>query len=214
MNKELIDKNIVWKGLNLELTKQELCEIFQSEYEKDNYYNFDLILDTFLKAYHKKIDFDYFLDWCILVSNVLYYTNHKSIKIKNLLSKISEFIDGVSFSEYYNQKELLYSMATLKDYNHKIDNLINKKNLPFTSQNIERILCFDHYNMTKESIVYRLLIVDNTKKEFDLKYIDDNDFEYKIDINYTFVQNGIFKKKFDFLCYNCDDWKENHNLIF
>lgn len=57
---KIISKELTWKGLKMQLTSKELCEIFQQEYEKDKYYNFELLMGGIYKAFNKEINFEYF----------------------------------------------------------------------------------------------------------------------------------------------------------
>ena len=52
-----------------------ICLTFQADnYETDDYYDFDLLMDVLHKALNKEINFEYFIDWCILVANSYNYT--------------------------------------------------------------------------------------------------------------------------------------------
>ena len=54
----MITKEQVWKGLRLKLTDKEICDIFQADnYETDDYYDFDLLMDVLHKALNKEINF-------------------------------------------------------------------------------------------------------------------------------------------------------------
>ena len=81
MDKKLVSKDLVWKGLRMELSGDELRDIMQQECEKDEYYDFDLMLKGFGKALAKEIDFDYYIHWCILIANCLNYSRYSSPKI-------------------------------------------------------------------------------------------------------------------------------------
>ena len=55
---KMVTKQQVWKGLKLELSLEQLEGIFQAEeYEKDYYYDFDLLKQVVEKAIEKQIDF-------------------------------------------------------------------------------------------------------------------------------------------------------------
>ena len=144
MDKELVSKDLVWKGLRMELSGEELRDIMQQEYEKDKYYDFDLMLQGFKKALNKEVDFDYYIHWCILIANCLNYAKYSSPKINDLIDEIAYFFDGCSFDDDYNKKSLQLNIALLKNFNHEFENLSNKTNLPFETNSVERILLFDH----------------------------------------------------------------------
>jgi hypothetical protein len=88
----MVSSEQVWKGLKLELSKKEICKIFQAEkYEKGDYYDFDVFYGVIKKALNKEIDIEYFTDWCVLVANCF-----NSIKNRNKLCA-SFLIIGTSF---------------------------------------------------------------------------------------------------------------------
>lgn len=217
MNKvvtKIISSDLAWKGLRMELSSKELQNIFQQEFEKDKYFDFDLLLNGMYKALNKKIDFKYFLDWCVLVANCLSCTNYKTKSLNNLLENISCFFDGISFSEEWSKKKLFCDIASLKSFNHEFKNKMNKTKNPFETNGVERILTFDHANWTSDSSVMRVIVKDNKNKQFDLKYVDDAFFNYDENINYTFVNKTNFENIFMSFYNENEDWKENHNLKF
>lgn len=214
MDKKLVSKDLVWKGLRMELSGNEMRDIMQQECEKDKYYDFDLMLQGFKKALTKEIDFDYYIHWCILVAHCLNYSRYSSPKINALIDEIAYFFDGCSFDDDYNKKSLQLNIALLKNFNHEFENLTNKTNLPFETNGVERILLFDHSNWTLDSRVYRAIIIDNNKRQFELKYVDDAFFEYDENINYTFVDESQFDDKSLSFYDEKTPWQETHNLEF
>ena len=212
---DMITKEQVWKGLKLELPDDELCKIFQAdEYEVDDYYDYDLLMETLYKAINKEIDFEYFIDWCILVANCYNYTKDVCRnKLGKLYCDVGYFFDGISFMDRYDKNRFMESVAMLKHYNYLIKKAKKEINGPFETNGVERILIFDHCNRTNNSSVYRVFIRDYNKKEWELTYIDDNDFEYDENINYTFEDEKHFNKYF-YEFYEDETWKEVHNLKF
>lgn len=209
---KIISKELTWKGLKMQLTNKELCEIFQQEYENDKYYNFELLLGGIYKAFNKEVNFEYFSSWCVLVANCFNYTNYSSDILNKLMWNLAYFFDGISFEDSWNRKRLLYDIAVMKHINYRIERKMKKIKTPFETNGVERILVFDHANWTNDSIVYRVIIKDNRNKQFCLKYIDDYSFEYDENINYTFVNERKFNKIFD--DFYSGEWKENHKLRF
>lgn len=50
----MVTKEQVWKGLRLELTRNEIQQIYQAkEYELDDYYDYDLLAKTLKMAINK-----------------------------------------------------------------------------------------------------------------------------------------------------------------
>ena len=214
MGDEKISKELTWKGLRMELEEKELQEIFQQVYEEDEYYNFDLLMSGLYKALNKEIDFEYFKDWCVLIANCFNYTSYKKDKITKLMWDIGYFFDGISFEDEYDRNTLLQDIAAMKDYNFDFENISAKKRPPFETNGVERILTFDHCNRAEDSGVYRVIIKDNNKNQFDLQYLDDAFYVFDDKINYTFVTEKEFDKIFNSFFENDDEWTENHNLKF
>lgn len=212
----MITKEQVWKGLRLKLTDKEICDIFQADnYETDDYYDFDLLMDVLHKALNKEINFEYFIDWCILVANSYNYTKdgYKS-KLGKLYCDVGYMFDGVSFMEEYNRKGLLSAIADLKYYNHLIIQAKKRNKEPFLTNNVERILVFDHANWNLDSSVYRAMIKDYRHKKWEIRYVDDGVFEFDESKNYSFVEDKEFEKIFNEFYNENSDWKEVHNLKF
>ena len=68
----MVTKEQVWKGLRLELTRNEMQQIYQAgEYELDDYYNYDLLVKTLKMAINKEIDFGVMAIKNIVAGNVV-----------------------------------------------------------------------------------------------------------------------------------------------
>ena len=212
----MVTKEVVWKGLKLQLTQNEIMEIFQAdEYEVDDYYDYEILLQTLRKAINKEVDFELFKDWCVLIANCFNYTTASpNSKLEKLYSSVGFNFDGISFMEFYDKGALLHSIAELKYYDHLIKKAKKKIKGPFVTTGIERILCFDHCNWNYDSAVYRVIIKDHNTQEWEIRYIDDNDFEYDENINYSFVNEKEFNKIFHEFYNDLSDWKEIHNMKF
>ena len=123
-------------------------------------------------------------------------------------------IDGISFMDEYDRKELLSAIADLKYYNHLIIQAKKRKKEPFLTNDVERILVFDHANWNLDSSVYRTIIKDYRHKKWEIRYVDDGVFEFDESKNYSFVEDKEFEKIFDEFYNENSDWKEVHNLKF
>lgn len=210
----MITKEQVWKGLRFELPQDELCKILQAdEYEEDDYYDYDLLMGTLYKAINKEIEFDYFIDWCILIANCYNYTN-KRTKLGKLYYDVGYFFDGISFMDGYDKKDFMESVAMLKHYDYLIRKAKKEIKGPFITDNIERIMVFDHCNWNYDSAVYRVIIKDYNTKEWEIKYIDDYDFTYDENVNYSFVSEKEFDKEFNKFYNENSEWKEIHYMKF
>ena len=212
----MITKEQVWKGLRLELPDDELCKIYQAgNYEVDNYYNYDLLMEVLHKTINKEIDFEYFIDWSVLVTNCFCFIGvDYRTKLGKLYAEVSDFFDGISFTDKYDKKDFMESIAMLKHYNYEIRKAKKEIKGPFETNGVERILLFDHANWNYDSCVYRAIIKDYNKKQWELRYIDDHDFDYNENINYSFVNEREFEKIFMEFYNDNTDWKEVHNLEF
>lgn len=169
----MVTKEQVWKGLKLELTDDELCKIFQAdEYEADNYYDYDLLIATLKKAVNKEIDFDYFIDWNVLVANCFeYIKDAHNAKLQKLYSDVADFFDGMSFMEKYDKKDYKSDVAFLKYYDFLIKKAKKQAKSPFLTYGVERIMLFDHSNWNYDSCVYRVIIKDYNTKQWDIRLL-------------------------------------------
>lgn len=216
----MVAKEQVWKGLRFELSKEEICKIYQAEeYEKDDYYDFNLLIDGIHKAINKEIDFDYFLDWCVLIANAYNYTKDSGkSKLGDWYASVGYLFDSISFMDGYNKKMLYMYIASLKHDNYKIECIKNKTRKPFLTNGVERIMCMDHGSQAKNvdcyACVHRVVVIDYVNKEFDYKYVDDGFFTYDENINYTFVSDKKFANVIHKFYKEGEHWVENHNLKF
>ena len=210
----IVSKEKVWQGLRMELSENELFEIMQKEYEKDKYFDFDLLMDGLHKVIDKKVGFQYYINWCILVANCFNYVEYGTRKINKLVWNIGDLFDGASFDDEYSLKSLYETIAMLKQYKHDFDDAVSGKKTKFLTDGVERILVSDHVNYNNDSCVYKLLIVDYNKNEFDLRYVDDGFYDYDESINYTFADEKYLDKIFGNFFWRKIWWVENHNLKF
>ena len=194
--KNFIKKEDVFQGLKMNLTYEELGNICQGEFEKFRYYDFEILKSGLYKAYNREVSFEYFRTWCILVSNCIVSKNYSVSQINELMWDISWFFDGLSFEDEYNKKSFKLNIALLKHYNHKFENLLKRTKTSFQTKGVEKILLFDHSNDTMDSCVYKAIIKDNSKKSFDLRYVDDAFFEFDENVNYIFADEVEFEKIF------------------
>lgn len=70
----MVLKDEVLKGLRFELSRDEIRKIYQSDsYEKYDYYDFSVLIKGIEKTINNEIEFDDFIDWCILIANAFNY---------------------------------------------------------------------------------------------------------------------------------------------
>lgn len=212
----MVTKEKAWAGLKFELPNEELSAICQADkIEKDSYYNLDLLIAGLNKAINREVDFRVFEDWCILVTGCLYSVKDNfGKKVNDLYGQVGYFFDGVSFMDEYNTKELLESLAMLKSYDYRIRIAKKEANGPFTTNGIERAMCFDHANWNYDTSVYKVIIRDYSTKNWEIRYADNHDFDFAVDKNYFFVEEDEFENIFNKFYGENSDWKEISNMDF
>ena len=215
----MVTKEEIWRGIKQELSRSEILKIlppYGYEYEEDDYYDYDLLLGGLYKMLNKEVEFDYFIDWCILIAKSLEQTKVPAqSKLRDLYDDVAYFFDGISFMDNYDAKLLLQRIAELKHYNFLIKKAKKESQSPFLSDGVERLMFFDHCNRTHDSSVYRVIIKDYNRKCWQLRYVDTHNFTFDDKINYTFESkdkfDNIFAKFYDD---EYEDWREVQNLKF
>ena len=212
----MITKEQVWKGLRLQLKQEELCGINQAdEYELDDYYDYEMLMNTLHKAINKEIDFEYFLDWCILVSNCYNFTKDRyETKLGKLYCSVAYLFDGISFLERCDKSALMRFIAQFKYYDFLIRKIKGQIKGVFKTKGIERIMLVDHCNRNYNSCVYKVIIRNHNTKEWEIKFVDDHDFIFDENTNYSFVNKQSFSKVFYSFFEDDTEWKEIHNIPF
>lgn len=211
----MVTKEQVWKGLRLQLPQEEIKRIFQAdEYETDDYFDFDLMKGMLYKARNKEIDFDTFLDWCVLLANCLPYTGYSmKSKIGRLYNDMAYFFDGISFMNEYDEKSFMNDIAALKYYDFLVQKAKKKAKGQFLTNGVERILLFDHVNRNFDTSVYKVIIKDYNAHEWEIRYVDEHYFTFDENVNYSFESEREFEKIFDEFFDN-DEWREVQGLCF
>ena len=189
------------KGVNGELTYDELRSICQTEVPKGNYYNYEKIRSVLLRKLNGELDDKYFHTWLIVVAWALYQEEYKYI---------SWAFDGFSFQDTFDKKLVLEIMANLKDYDYKIryKNFIEQHK----KDGLKVVyLRFEHCNWTDDSGIYKAYFVDYKNKRFDIRFVDDAFFEYKQNVLYCFINEAdpwddTDDKDVD--RYDCESWEE------
>ena len=189
------------KGVNGELTYDELRSICQTEVPKGNYYNYEKIHSVLLRKLNGELTDEYFSTWLIVVAWALYQEEYKYI---------SWAFDGFSFQNTFDKKLVLEIMANLKDYDYKI------RYKDFIEQHKKDglkvvYLHFEHCNWTDDSGIYKAYFVDYKNKRFDIRFVDDAFFEYKQNVLYCFINEAdpwddTDDKDVD--RYDCESWEE------
>ena len=163
------------KGVNGELSYEDLSGICQKEVPKGNYYNYEKIRTVLLRKYNGELDDEYFRTWLIVASWALNERKYHDI---------SWMFDGFSFNDKFDKKCILEIMAGLKDCDYK---LRYKKYIEQHKKDKLQViyLRFEHCNWTSNSAIFKAYFVDYANKRFDIRFIDDALFEYNDDILYA-----------------------------
>ena len=168
------------KGVNGELTYEELRSICQTDVPKGDYYDYEKIRAVLLRKLNGEIDDEYFHTWLIVVSWALYQEEYRYI---------SWAFDGYSFQDAFDKEFVLGIMAYLKDCDYKI------RNKDFIEQQkAEQLkvvyLRFEHCNWTNNSGIYKAYFVDYRNKRFDIRFVDDALFEFDQNVLYCFINES------------------------
>ena len=190
------------KGVNGELTYEELRSICQTEIPKGKYYNYEKIRSVLLRKLNGELTDKYFRTWLIVVAWALYQEEYKDI---------SWAFDGFSFQNTFDKKLVLEIMATLEDYDYKIrhNNFIEQHK----KDGLKVVyLRFEHCNRTDDSCIYKAYFVDYKNKRFDIRFVDDALFDYKQNVLYCFINKADPRDDTDGEdadIYDCSSWEES-----
>ena len=210
----MINKEEIIKGINCELNEKRLLEICQKKMEEHLYYDYNLFLATIYKALKREISFEYFTTWCVLICNCLNYVPGFDCRKKKfkILSIISDIFDGFSFEDEFKEKELYYLIARFKYQNFLLENKEKKAPL-FLSDGVLRMLSFNRANWTADSCVYMAIYADYNTKTFSIRFVDDKDFGFMDNLNYSFVEEDEIDSFISKQFYNDkDQWIEDNSL--
>lgn len=194
------------KGVNGELTFEELRSILQTDVPKGDYYNYEKIQAVLLRKLNGEIDDEYFCAWLIVVCWALNEEKYRYISCA---------FDGFSFEDTFDKKVVLEIIAKLKDCDYKI------RNKDFIKQHkAEQLkvvyLRFEHCNWTNNSAIYKAYFVDYKNKRFDIRFVDDALFEYDQNVFYCFINEGDpwDEAGTDFEHYDCESLKERELMDY
>ena len=176
-NKTTITYDTYLKGVNGELSYDELDAICQKHAPEGHYYNYDKIRAVLLRKLNGEIDDKYFKTWLIVVSWALNEDKYYPI---------SDAFDGHSFDDLYDRSCILGIMALLKDENYR---LMHKDYMAQHQKEKLKViyLRFEHCNWTADSSVYKAYFVDYKNKCFDIRFVDDAFFDFDDNVMYCFI---------------------------
>ena len=189
------------KGVNGELTYDELKSICQTEVPQGNYYDYEKIRSVLLRKLNGELTDKYFRTWLVVVCWALYQKEYRYI---------SWTFDGFAFRDTFDKKRVLEIMAKLKDDDYKIryKNFIEQHKKDELQVVYLRV---EHVNRTNESVIYKAYFVDYKNKRFDIRLLDDALFEYDQNICYCFINKADPWDASEYVDddqYSCESWEE------
>ena len=205
--KTLIEKKMVWQALRWELKETEINRLISSKYryEKDDYYDFDLIIGKVHALMKGAKSMYYFRCWCNLLSRCFTdYMKRQRIPLEETFCDLGEFIYTYSYGDssligVEKLKLLREFIAWIKYYNHKICDLKKKTGTDFMTNKVITYVSKGLRLFDGNDRLYQVCIVDKKNKTINYFYVPDID--YSEGINYTFISQA----EFDDLIYTYDE---------
>ena len=208
--KPLITKEKVWQALRWELKETEIAPLISSKYryEKDDYYDFNLIIGKVHALMKGAKSMYYFGCWCDLLSTCFKgYMKRQSISLDEAFCDLGEFIGtyrtyglvDTSLVGAEKLKLLREFIAWVKFYNHKICDAKKKTKTDFMTNKVITYVSKGLLLRDCTERLYQVCIVDKKNKTINYLYVPDID--YSEWINYTFVSQA----EFDNLEYEYDE---------
>ncbi len=197
---ELVPKERLWQAIKWECTEKELndlCSYEKYRYEKDDYYDFALILDKIHAFMAGKHSVGYFTSWLVLLMRCLQESViYEKRRQKEIYCEIADSFDGMAFmsldiSEEEKQAECLEFIAILKNLNHRLENVGAKKDTPFTKNGVITYVTFvASVSGGREVVLSKVCVVDEDSEAVNYLFVPD--LVYREEINYTFLTEAEF----------------------
>ena len=185
--KTVLPKEKVWQALRWELSSEEIskmhnCDLF--EYEKDDYFDLELMLDKIHRFMQGEKSRDYLMDWCLILMNCFMssYPYPRGSKLGRLYYDIGDTFDAFAFWDA-SPTECRWLIAYLKWHNHCRQNIIDKTKNDFRTNGVVVYVQPDAYIEQSDTDLYEILVVDKVEKTFNVFYVDGID--YLEHINYS-----------------------------
>ena len=208
----VVPKEKIWQAIKWELDQDELNELLSYEkyqYEKAEYYDFDLMLEKIQAFIAGERTVDYFTSWCILLVRCFQEAmNDRSRKRQAIYGNISELFDGIAFmgqdiSEQEKGKDCRELIAYLKYYNHQIVDSRNGQTTPFMKNGVVVYVTLDFSANDGKDCLYRVCVADHERKT--VNYFLALNLDYNVEINYTLQTCGEFEElQSDYFKYRLD----------
>lgn len=198
MNREFVSKERVWKAIRWECGEEELydlCSYEKYRYDKEDYYDFQLMIDKIHAFMAGECSVGYFISWLILLMRCLEEgIDSKKRRRKEIYFEISDLLDGEAFmsldiSEEEKRIDCLELIAVLKALDHKLKCIETKKNVPFTKNGVITYVTFVACINGKTELS-KVCVVDEYRKTVNYLYVSD--LIYREEVNYTFLTEAEF----------------------
>ena len=183
----IVPASLVKKGINGELSYEELDKIVSVTLEKGDYYNYDAFMEGILRFLRGEVSKNYYKAWTILVSWALSANKLKAYSKKwKIYDSLSWSFDGHSFDAFEEEKEVECNgmIATLKYQNHLLQNINRAKTPAFYNKNKTVVYaCFAFCNQYNK--FSRVCIANEKEKVFKIALVANCSFLPSV--NYTFI---------------------------
>lgn len=199
-NRELVSKEKIWQALKWERNEKELydlCSYEKYRYEKDDYYDFQLIMEKIHAFMAGERSVGYFVSWLIILMRGLEEgVDGKKRRRKEIYFAIADYLDGAAFmsqeiSEEQKRLDCLELIAVLKDFDHRLRNIDAKKDGPFAKNGVITYVTFVAYiRGDRGTELYKVCVVDDDRETVNYLYVPD--LIYLEEINYTFLTEAEF----------------------
>ena len=184
-----INKERVWQALRWELSDEELeaMPYIDIVYEKDYYFDLELMLDKIHRFMNDEKRRYYFMHWCLIYMRCLMdSTPYRSRKSSRVCYEAGDCFDAFAFHDG-SPEECRWLIAQLKWYKHCLDNLENKTRKEFEINGVSVYVLPDIYIENSDTDLYQILIADRADKKFNIFFVDGIDYDENV--NYTFVED-------------------------
>lgn len=191
--KPLIDKYTIWKAVRGEIPGEQLAKVCSFDYrlQKDDYYDFKIIMTRIHDVMSGKLNVSDFTSWCIVMMRCLEdCMTTRSEKLRRLYYEMGDYFDGMAFmisdiSDSKKRMECLEFMAWLKYQNHLIENAKARNKRPFETNGVITYVTFGFSINDGEQCMFKACVVDLEQGK--INYMIIPEFEYDERINYTFI---------------------------
>ena len=181
----VIPKEKIWQAIRWELASKELTQIrINTAYEKDDYFDLDLMLDKIRRFMKGEKSRTYFMHWCLILMNCFMSCCPQKMKSKlgATYYDIGDTFDAFAFQDG-SPEDCRWLIAYLKWHAHCRENAINKTDEDFQTNGVVVYVQPDAYIENSNTDLYQILVVDKEEKKFNVFYVDGID--YLEHINYS-----------------------------